>query len=214
LQRLPDVGSAFPVDPLRGIRRKSNRNQKRAFENAWKGKGEMISRAEVLLIVLTLFWFDPLISASQAQQAQAPTAAVELIGAGVKEKTKGKLTVVNGRLRFTHDKGNTDVPAASIQDVVTGSDSQRVIGGTLGTITQLAAPFGTGRVLSLFRTKLDTLTIKYRDADGGLYGIIFTMPVGKAEMIKQELVAQGAKTSITTQADPKKTASETKEKKP
>ena len=174
-------------------------------------KDEMNSRAEVLLIVLTLFWFDPLIAGSHAQQAQAPTAAVQLIGAGVKEKTKGKLTVVNGRLRFIHDKGSTDVPAASIQDVVTGSDSQRVIGGTFGTIAQLAAPFGTGRVLSLFRTKLETLTIKYRDADGGLHGVIFTVPLGKAEMIKQELLAQGARTSIPTQAEPK---SETKEKKP
>jgi hypothetical protein len=174
----------------------------------------MISRVAVLLIALTLFWCDPLISANQAQQAQAPTSAVELIGGGVKEKTKGKLTVVNGRLRFTHDKGNTDVPVASIQDVVTGSDSQRVIGGTLGTVTQLAAPFGTGRVLSLFRTKLDTLTIKYRDGDGGLYGIIFTMPVGKADLIKQELVSQGAKTSITTQSDPNKAPSVPKEKKP
>ena len=60
----------------------------------------------------------------------------------------------------------------------------------------LAAPYGSGRFLSLFRTKLDTLTIKYRDADGGLHGAIFTMPVGKAEVIKKELLAQGAHTSV------------------
>lgn len=175
----------------------------------------MVSRVKVLLITLTLFWCGPLISGSHAQQAQTPTSAVQIIGiVGVKEKTKGRLTVVNGTLRFTHAQGKTDVPAASIQDVVTGSDSQRVVGGTLGTLTQLAAPFGSGRILSLFRTKLDTLTIKYRDSDGGLHGVIFTMLLGKAEQIKQELLAQGAQTSITTQADSKKTASDPKEKKP
>ena len=99
----------------------------------------MISRVEVVLIALTLFWCDPLISGSHAQQAQTPTEAVQVIGiVGVKEKTKGKLTVVNGTLRFIHAKGNADVAAASIQDVVTGRDSQRVIGGTLGTLTQIA----------------------------------------------------------------------------
>jgi len=66
----------------------------------------------------------------------------------------------------------------------------------------------------LFRTKVDTLTIQYRDGGGGLHGIIFTVPLGKAEIIKQELISHGAKTSIPTQADIKTTTSETKEKKP
>ena len=175
----------------------------------------MISRVTVLLIALTLLWCDPPIPGSHAQQAQTLTPAVQLIGiVGLKEKTKGSLTVVNGTLRFIHARGNAEVPAASIQDVVTGRDSQRVIGGTLGTLSQIAAPFGSGRILSLFRTKLDTLTIQYRDANGGLHGVIFTVPLGKAEMIKQELLVQGARTSIPTQAEPTKTPSGTKEKKP
>ena len=175
----------------------------------------MISRVPVLLIALTLFWCDPLISRSHAQQAQTPISAVQVIGiVDVKEKTKGTLSLVNKALRFSHAKGNADFTAESIEDVVTGKDSQRVIGGTLGTVTQIAAPFGTGRVLSLFRTKLDTLTIKYRDANGGLHGIIFTVPLGKAEILKQELIANGAQTSIPTQADPNENKSHVKEKKP
>ena len=113
-------------------------------------------------------------------------------------------------MRFIHSKGNADVAATSIENVVTGTDSQRAIGGTLGTLTQLA-PFGSGRVLSMFRTKLETLTIQYRDSDGGLHGVIFTVPLGKAEMIKQELISHGAHTSIATQANPKKSASDQKE---
>jgi hypothetical protein len=168
----------------------------------------MISTVNLALIAVTLFVCS---FVGYAQQAQTPTKAVQLIGlAGLKENTKGNLTVINGTLRFNHAKGNADVAATSIQDVVTGTDSQRAIGGTLGALTMLA-PFGSGRVLSLFRTKLDTLTIQYRDADGGLHGVIFTVPLGKAEMIKQELIAKGAHTSIPAQADPKKPASETKE---
>jgi len=83
----------------------------------------------------------------------------------------------------------------------------------LGTLTMLA-PFGSGRVLSLFRTKLDTLTIQYRDTGGGLHGVIFTVPLGKAQIIKQELITYGAKTCIPTEPDPGTITSNAKEKKP
>jgi len=174
----------------------------------------MISRITVVVIAVVLFVYNPVIWVTRAQQAQTETEAVQVIGLeGLKDNTKGRLLVVNGSLRFIHNKGTAEVPAAAIQDVVTGKDSQRVIGGTLGTLTMLA-PFGSGRVLSLFRTKLDTLTIQYRDTGGGLHGVIFTVPLGKAQIIKQELITQGAKTSIPTEADPKTTTSNTKEKKP
>jgi hypothetical protein len=168
----------------------------------------MISTMKMGLISVTLLFF---VSIGHAQQAQPVTPAVQLIGLeGLKENTKGNLAVINGSLRFIHTKGSVDVVSTSIEDVVTGTDSQRAIGGTLGTLT-LLAPFGSGRVLSMFRTKIDTLTIQYRDADGGLHGVIFTVPLGKADMIKQELIAQGAHTSIPAQADPKRPASQSKE---
>jgi len=84
--------------------------------------------------------------------------------------------------------------------VVTGADSQRVIHGTMASLGLLAAPYGSGRFMSLFRTKMDTLTITYHDADGGVHGAIFTMPVGKAEEIKKQLLAQGAHTSVPEQS--------------
>ena len=171
-------------------------------------ENEMLSTVKVVMIAITLFFCSWV---GHAQQAQTLTQAVQLIGlAGIKENTKGNLTVISGTLRFVHSKGNADVAATSIENVVTGTDSQRAIGGTLGTLTQLA-PYGSGRVLSLFRTKFDTLTIQYRDADGGLHGVIFTVPLGKAEMIKQAIIAQGAHTSIPPQADPKKPSSKPNE---
>ena len=171
----------------------------------------MISRMNALVIAVAIFFCSPLLRIGHAQQAQTETQAVQVIGfAGLKENTKGRLTVVNGTLRFVHAKGNADVAAASIEDVVTGKDSQRVIGGTFGTVASIVDPYGTGSALPLFRKKVDTLTIQYRDASGGLHGTIFTMPRGQADAIKNELVAQGAR-SVPTLADLKKHLADSRE---
>jgi hypothetical protein len=174
----------------------------------------MISRINAFVIAVALFFCSPLTGNGYAQQAQIETQAVQVMGlAGLKENTKGWLTVVNGTLRFVHAKGNADVAAASIEDVVTGKDSQRVIGGTFGTVASLAAPYGSGSALPLLRKKVDTLTIQYRDADGGLHGAIFTMPRGKADTIKKDLVAQGAHTSVPIMADFMKSLGDSREEK-
>ena len=120
---------------------------------------------------------------------------------GVKDNTKGSLVVENGNLRFMHSNNASELASTSMQDVITGSDSQRVIRGTLGTLSRFG-PYGSGTFLSLFRSKLDTLTIQYRDADGGLHGVIFTSPFGTAEATKDELVGLGAHTSVPTHGDP------------
>jgi hypothetical protein len=158
----------------------------------------MAPTTKVVPIALPLLLASVMICSGNAQQAK-PTKAVQLTGlVGVKNNTGGSLTVENGNLRFTHSKNTSDLAAASMQDVVTGSDSQRVIRGTLGTLSMFG-PYGSDRFLSLFRSKLDTLTIQYRDADGALHGVIFTSPVGTAEVTKDELVGQGARTSIPDQ---------------
>ena len=136
-------------------------------------------------------------SSSLAQQRSGAVKAQVITGlTGVKDKTSGNLSVEGGSLHFSHEQTKADVAATSIVDVVTGEDSQRVIHGSVGSTVLLAAPYGSGRFLSLFRSKLETLTIKYRDSDGGLHGAIFTMPVGQAEVIKKDLLAQGARTTV------------------
>jgi len=150
-----------------------------------------------------LFSLGTVSSVSHAQSPSPTPAsieAVQVIGlACVKQNTKGNLKVENGSLTFASPKNICAVPTASIQEVVTGADSQRVIGGAVGEISRLA-PYGGGTALSLLRNKVDIITIQYRDSDGGLHGAIFTMPVGKAESIKEALLAQGAHTSIPSQA--------------
>jgi hypothetical protein len=131
-----------------------------------------------------------------ASQHRGPTKSTAIIGLdGVKEKTSGTLNVKDGKLCFVHSGNKSQISAAAVADVVTGEDSQRVIRGTLGTLSMFA-PYESGRALSMLRSKLDSLTIQYRDNDGGLHGAVFTMPVGTAEPFKQELIAQGAHTTI------------------
>jgi hypothetical protein len=153
-------------------------------------------RTTVYLVVGLLF--SVLVSAiGNAQETSVPVKAVQLTGLkGIKDNTKGTLSVENGNLHFVHGKENSDVSATSIQDVVTGADSRESVGKTVG-IMGMAAPYGGGRVLSLFRTKIDTLTVEYRNPDGGLHGAIFTMSAGTADAIKKQLVAQGAHTTAT-----------------
>jgi hypothetical protein len=140
--------------------------------------------------------------ATVVPQHLTPTKSTAIIGLnGVKDKTAGTLNVEDGNLRFVHSGIKSQIPAPAIEDVVTGEDSQRVIRGTLGTLSMFA-PYESGRALSMLRSKLDSLTIQYRDDDGGLHGVLFTMPVGAAEPIKQELITQGAHTTIQAATNP------------
>jgi hypothetical protein len=154
---------------------------------------------------------------SVAQQPAAGNRVVQITGlVGVKTNASGNLTLENGSLKFASSRTKVSVPIHSVEDVITENDSQRVFRGTFGTLTMFA-PYGGGRFLSLFRSKIDTLTIQYRDTDGGLHGAIFTMPLGKADRFKKDLVSQGARTSIPMQDDSGSSNSKpdaAKEKKP
>jgi hypothetical protein len=169
-----------------GVRTRGNK--------AGLGEGMAHSFRRVLLVIPLVLLGS--VQSGQAQQANSGTKVVQVTGlTDVKNKTGGVLVVDNGALHFTYGQRKVDVPASAVEDVVTGNDSQRLVHGTLGTLTMFG-PYGSGRFLSLFRTKLDTLTIKYRDTDGALHGAIFTMAVGKAESLKKDLLAQGAHSSV------------------
>jgi hypothetical protein len=168
------------------------------------------------LTILFLSAWSASSASAKPQDAPASFKVVHVIGMqGVKHNTKGKLTVSKDGLEFVSGTTKSDMPTASIQDALTGEDSQRMVGGTLGTLSTFA-PYGSGRFLSLFRTKIDTLTITYRDTGGGLHGAILTLPEGQAAMLKKQMVAQGAKTSISVEEEANQAANskKAKEKKP
>src|SRR6267142_13610 len=97
------------------------------------------------LVAFSLLFSGLGISVCTAQEASGPVKAVQLIGlADVKENAKGTLKVENGNLHFVSGKANAEVSATSIQDVVTGADSEKAVGKTIGMIS-MAAPYGGGR---------------------------------------------------------------------
>jgi hypothetical protein len=192
----------------------------RGYDEQGKVGGEMRLRRKSVFVAtwLVVMGVLTLPASSKAQQSSVPVtdAPVKVVVVkgleGVKDNSKGTIIVGDGSMHITHGTTVSNLDTHSIEDVVTGDDSQRVIRGTAGTLSWFA-PYGAGRFLALFRTKLDTVTIKYRDANGGLHGAIFTMPVGQAEVIKKDLLAQGARTTVT-EADTKAaaTAPDAKEK--
>lgn len=152
------------------------------------------------LPILLLFISATMVGADEAPSTTS-TEAVQVIGPGnIKKNTKGSLELKNGALYFISNKSDFSISAGNIQDVITGADTERAIRGTVGTLSQLA-PYGAGRALSLFRENIDTLTIEYRDSNGALHGAVFTLPVGRAEPLKKELLSQGAQTSIPVKRD-------------
>jgi hypothetical protein len=167
----------------------------------------MTHRSTNVLFAVALAFAGLMIRGANAQQSSQPVKAVHLTGlAGVKDNAKGTLKVEGGQLHFVHAKESSDVRVTAIEDVVTGADTQAAAGKTISTIS-IAAPYESGRFLALFRTKIDTLTLRYRDGEGALHGAIFTMPGGGAEAIKKDLVAHGAHTTAaeehrTTPAPP------------
>ena len=159
----------------------------------------MTVRSRMVLTAVVLFFAAVVIPIATAQQNSGRVRAVQLTGlTGVKDNAKGTLNVENNQLHFVHGKTSSDVSTTSIEDVVTGADTKEAVGKTVGMMS-MAAPYESGRFLSLFRKKIDTLTVQYRDSDGGLHGAIFTMPVGTAEVLKKELVAQAARTTAASE---------------
>src|SRR5258708_29362436 len=113
-------------------------------------------RCATALVGATSLLIGLVIPVGRAQQISGPVKVVQLIGlAGIKDKAKGTLSVENGHLHFVHGKASFDLSAASIRDVVTGADSQRAVGGTIGMMS-MAAPYGGGPGPALFCTTKTT----------------------------------------------------------
>jgi hypothetical protein len=102
------------------------------------------------------------------------------------------LSVQDDSLQFQQNgKPGTQVKIGSVWDIFLGDESKQV-GGLPMTLGKAAAPFGGGRVVSLFAHKnFDTLTLEYVDADEGIHGAIFQLTRGQAELVKNELIARG-----------------------
>ncbi len=118
----------------------------------------------------------------------------------VARNASGKITVDSDRIRFVAGTASAEIAVASLEDVFTGDDTRRIVGGFLGTLSMFG-PYGSGRFLSLFRKEVDVLTLEYRDASGALHGAVLTMSKGDAVEVKRRLIARGARYSLSVEEE-------------
>jgi len=162
------------------------------------GQGRsLVGRA---LIAVCALW----LSASLAALAQntAPTLeanapfsiqATHVLGLpNTKSNCNGTLSTHDNLLQFQQSgQPVAQIDIASVRDVFLGEESKQV-GGLPMKIGKAAAPYGSGRLVSLFAHKqYDTLTLEYVDGDGGVHGVIFLVTKGQGELVTKELVARG-----------------------
>ena len=138
-------------------------------------------------------------STAPALKANPPFSirATHVLGLpNTKSNCKGTLSAQDNVLRFQQSgKTVAQVDIASVRNVFLGEESMQV-GGLPMKIGKAAAPYGGGRVVSLFaHKKYDTLTLEYVDGDGGLHGAIFQVEKGQGELVRNELVARGVSSS-------------------
>ena len=126
-----------------------------------------------------------------------------------KNNCKGTLSTQDNVLRFQQSgKLVAEVAIASVRGVFLGEESMQV-GGVPMKIGKAAAPYGGGRVVSLFaHKKYDTMTLEYVDSNGGVHGAIFQLKKGQGELMRNELVARGVSSSSGEDQLTQKTTSE------
>jgi hypothetical protein len=136
--------------------------------------------------------------------------ATHLLGfENAKNNCGGTLSIHDDLLQFQQNgKSGAQVKIGSVRDVILGEESKQV-GGLPMTLVKAAAPYGGGRVVSLVaHKKYDTLTLEYVDDDGGVHGAIFQLQKGQAEVVKDQLVAQGVTISSRQRQAPKPSTAE------
>jgi hypothetical protein len=137
----------------------------------------------------------------QASPSTSLSKATCVIGLeNIKPNAKGTLSLLPTGLGFATNKNKAEITTASIQDIFTGQQSRQDVTGTGGTVVKAAIPYGGGRIVSLFSHQVEVLTVEHVDSNGGFHGTIFVLPAGQATVLKNQLVAQGAK--VTTHVEP------------
>jgi len=140
------------------------------------------------------------------------TRATHLLGfENARNNSTGILSIQDDSLHFQQNRepgALVQIKTAVVRDVFLGAESKQV-GGLPMTLGKAAAPYGGGRVVSLFaHKKYDILTLEYLDADGGIHGAIFQLAKGQGELVKDELIAQGATMNSRQDQSAKESATE------
>ena len=112
---------------------------------------------------------------------------------GISKNSSGDLSIQAGYFRFQKSENSSArIPVSSIQELTLGEQDKQV-GGISMMLAKTAAPYGGGRVISLFsHKKYDTVALEYVDSNGALHGAIFQLNKGKGQVLRSELDAARA----------------------
>jgi hypothetical protein len=176
---------------------------------------QYLIRRSALALLIVLIWWSALAFAQDATQstnATKPfsTRATHLLGfENTPGNAKGTLSIQDGALQFQKEgKAPVQVKIAAVQDVFLGEQDNQV-GGMPMTLSKTAAPFGGGRVVSLFaHKKYDTFALEYVDGNGGIHGAIFQLDKGQGEVLRNQLMASGAHVNQTNEEPAKQAGTE------
>ncbi len=110
---------------------------------------------------------------------------------GVKHNSEGGLRVTNGAIEFHTDKSGAFVPAKSIEAIFVGTEftqnGGKELAGNASTV-----PNGDGAASSAFvHSRVDMLTIVYRDSNGGAHAAVFALPKDYGDGMRAAIIAQG-----------------------
>lgn len=183
----------------------------------------MIQRfASFKLIARALACLLPLICVSSGLAAQnheeassSPGVTIQVTHVlgfeSIPKNASGNLSIQGNALRFQKTEGaGAQISVGAIQDVFVGQEDKQV-GGKKMAVGRAATPFGGGHVIGLFsHKKYDTVTVEYLDQNGGFHGAIFQLNKGQAQVLENELVAEGAHVTNLVDQPAKPSAQENK----
>jgi len=166
--------------------------------------------------VVLLIWCSTVLaqnsSEAKSQAGATSIRATHVMGfEGAANNATGNLSIEASTLKFQKGSGSGEqIDISSIQDVLLGEEDKQV-GGVPMALGRAATPFGGGRVIGLFsHKKYDTLTLEYVDSNGGFHGAIFQINKGQAQVLKNELVTNGAHVTRVEDQPVNQSASEVK----
>jgi hypothetical protein len=111
---------------------------------------------------------------------------------GVANNSIGELSIQDDILAYSRREGPTvRMPLSAIHGAFLSQEDKQV-GGIPLALGRAAAPYGGGRVISLFaHKKYDFMTLEYFDSNGGFHGAIYQLNKGQGQVLADELGANG-----------------------
>lgn len=180
-----------------------------------KPDAQNLIRRSAAAVLIILIWWSALALAQDASKSTDSTKpfsirATHLLGfENAPRNANGTLSIQDDALQFQKaGKTAVQVKIASVQGISLG-ERDRQVGGVPMTLSKTAAPFGGGRVVSLFaHKKYDTFAFEYVDGNGGVHGAIFELDKGQSDLLKNELIAKGAHVNQSSEEPAKQTGAE------